>query len=79
MYSEYVTSSMERRLRHSVAADPRERAETNALLEATDQEDAPRVELYRSSYRLYCTLRERSTFEFIISKGEESFMMQRTS
>ena len=34
---------MARRLRHSVAADPRERAEMNALLVATDQKDAPRV------------------------------------
>ena len=34
---------MVRRLRHSVAADPRERAEMNALLLATDQKDAPRV------------------------------------
>ena len=34
---------MVRRLRHSAAADPRERAEMNALLVATDQEDAPRV------------------------------------
>ena len=34
---------MVRRLRHSVAADPRERAEMNALLVATDQKDAPRV------------------------------------
>jgi hypothetical protein len=28
---------MERRLRHSVAVDPRERAEMNALLVGTDQ------------------------------------------
>jgi hypothetical protein len=34
---------MERRLRHSVAVDPRERAEMNALLVATDQKDASRV------------------------------------
>ena len=34
---------MDRRLRHSVAADPRERAEMNALLVAMDQEDAPRA------------------------------------
>jgi ankyrin repeat protein len=34
---------MVRRLRHSVAVDPRERAEMNALLVATDQKDAPRV------------------------------------
>ena len=34
---------MVRRVRHSVAADPRERAEMNALLVATDQQDAQRV------------------------------------
>ena len=34
---------MVRQLRHSVAVNPRERAEMNALLEATDQKDAPRV------------------------------------
>ena len=31
------------RLRHSVAVDPRERAEMNALLMATDKQDAARV------------------------------------
>ena len=34
---------MERRLRHSVAVDPRERSEMNALLLATDQKDASLV------------------------------------
>jgi hypothetical protein len=36
-------ASMERRLRHSVAVNPRERAEMNALLVAVDQKDAARV------------------------------------
>ena len=36
-------SSMERRVRHSVAVDPQERAGMNALLVATDQKNAPRV------------------------------------